>query len=168
MTEQLHARLAENQRVIEASTPGPWESEGGGEIGQHWSRPEPWKPIVSTQVSCGSYCYGGSAEGVREEADAEFITAARTEWPRVNEAVRAVLEVHRKVPLYAHEDACETPDDQDHRDDRHILDSGEYWCEDLVEEYTCAECYRVQDLDSLGGPPAYPCSTVKAIQEAMQ
>ena len=125
MTDQLHARLAENQTIIRA---------------RHGSR-EQWQ---------------------------DFAIAAATEWPRANAALRAVLELHRKVPLYAHEDACETPDDQEHRDERHILDSGEYWCEDLIEEYTCAECYRVQDLDSLGGPPAYPCSTVKAIQEAMQ
>lgn len=91
MTDDLRARLEEDQRIIEAATGGPWENEGGGEIGQHYSTPEPWKDIVSTQVACWSYCLGGSAEGVIEDHDAEFIAASRTRWEQANRALLRVL-----------------------------------------------------------------------------
>ena len=92
MTADLTALLDAMQARCDAATEGPWVADGG-EISQSWKRPEPWKPIVSTAVACMSYCYGGSAAGVEEEADAEFIAAARTDLPRLIAAVRAVLEL---------------------------------------------------------------------------
>ena len=91
MTADLTALLDAMQARCDAATEGPWVADGG-EISQSWKRPEPWKPIVSTAVACMSYCYGGSAAGVEEEADAEFIAAARTDLPRLIAAVRAVLD----------------------------------------------------------------------------
>lgn len=73
---------------VEAATPGPWKADGG-EVSQHWSRPEPWQEVVSTEVSCMSYCYGGTARGVERDADAEFIAHARTDVPAL------VAEVER-------------------------------------------------------------------------
>ena len=61
--------------LAEKATPGPWEADGN-EVSQHWSRPEPWKTVASSEVACMSYCYGGSGRGIENEADAEFIAAA--------------------------------------------------------------------------------------------
>lgn len=97
MTADIDRLLDAMQARCDAATEGPWEASVG-EISQSWERPEPWKPIVSTDVSCMGYCYGGSAAGVEEEADAEFIAAARTDLPRLIAAVRAVLEVHERIP----------------------------------------------------------------------
>ncbi|MGC5249633.1 hypothetical protein ACPXB3_22245, partial [Gordonia sp. DT219] len=63
------------RELLAGITPGPWEADGR-EVHQHWSQPEPWCKVVSTDVACMSYCYGGSAKGVVREADAEFIAAA--------------------------------------------------------------------------------------------
>ena len=70
--DPIRARLA-------AATPGPWENDGGGEVGQHWSSPQPLASIVSTEVSCMAYCYGGSAAGVIRDEDADFIAHAPTD-----------------------------------------------------------------------------------------
>lgn len=48
MTDFTHEWIAEREELLDATTEGPWEADGGGEIGQHWSRPEPWEKIVST------------------------------------------------------------------------------------------------------------------------
>lgn len=61
--------------LAEAATPGPWEADGN-EVSQHWSRPEPWKTVASSEVACMSYCYGGSGRGIEDEADAAYIAAA--------------------------------------------------------------------------------------------
>ena len=85
--DQIEARA-------EAATPGPWTTNGAGEVSQHWSCPQPWKTVVGTEVACMAYCYGGSAKGVERDEDAEFIAAARTDVPALVDALRAVLELH--------------------------------------------------------------------------
>ena len=44
-------RLAEIEARANAATEGPWEADGT-EISQHWSCPEPWKPVASNEVAC--------------------------------------------------------------------------------------------------------------------
>ena len=67
--------VVELRRLAENATPGPWEADGFT-VTQHWARPEPWLTITGDAVSCGDYCYGGTARGIEELADAEFIAAA--------------------------------------------------------------------------------------------
>lgn len=75
MSERVSdTRLAELRAVAEAATPGPWEADGQ-EVTQHWSRPEPWTTIASSEVVCMSYCYGGSARGIERDEDADHIAA---------------------------------------------------------------------------------------------
>ena len=77
MTERLsNTDLDRLEALAEGATPGPWVADVN-EVSQAWSRPEPWLPVVSTEVSCMTYCHGGSAPGVEKEADAEFIAASR-------------------------------------------------------------------------------------------
>lgn len=90
--------LARIRAQADAATPGPWETDGTGEVSQHWSRPEPWETVVGTGVSCMSYCYGGSAKGVERVEDAAFIAAARTNVPALADALDAVLELHKPIP----------------------------------------------------------------------
>ena len=95
----------ELRKLAEAATPGPWEADGG-EISQHWSRPEPWREIIGTRVACGSYCYGGTAQGVERTEDAEFIAAANPaavlglldQLDAAEAKLAAVRELHRRRP----------------------------------------------------------------------
>lgn len=68
-------RIDEIRERLDKATPGPWEADGSS-IAQHWSRPGPWEEVVSTEVDCMAYCYGGSAQGVIHESDADLIANA--------------------------------------------------------------------------------------------
>lgn len=87
--------LARIRKQADAATEGPWEADGAGEVSQHWSRPEPWETVVGTGVTCMPYCYGGSAKGAERDEDAAFIAAARTNVPRLVDALEAALELHK-------------------------------------------------------------------------
>jgi hypothetical protein len=50
--------IKRRRELLDAATEGPWEADGS-EITQHWSLPKPWKTVASSEVVCGSYCYGG-------------------------------------------------------------------------------------------------------------
>ena len=93
MPDPIMQKLDEMQARCDAATEGPWESDGG-EVAQHWSLPEPWKQVVSGHVSCMAYCYGGSCWPIEREADSDFITASRTDMPRLIAALKAVVEEH--------------------------------------------------------------------------
>ena len=97
--------LAERRRIEQAASEGPWEHEGVGEIIQHFSLPEP-ATVVSTDVACMGYCYGGSAAGVERDEDAEFIADARTALPKALNALEAVLALHWGEPYAQGPDYC--------------------------------------------------------------
>ena len=135
--------LAERARIEQAASEGPWEHEGVGEIIQHFSLPEP-ATIVSTDVACMGYCYGGSAAGVERDEDAEFIADARTALPKALDALEAVLALHRlhvcgEVPLLQME--------------RGACFIGHDGC---LSVGTCRDCKM-----------PYPCPTVAVITEAL-
>ena len=84
--------LAAVQQRADSATDGPWEADGT-EVSQHWSRPQPWETVASSEVACMAYCYGGSARGIERKADAEFIAASRTDVPRLVAALTAALDL---------------------------------------------------------------------------
>ena len=86
--------IAKRRELLAAATEGPWEADGT-EISQHWSCPEPWKPVASNEVACMAYCYGGSGRGIEREDDANLIADARTSLPRALDALEAVLAPHQ-------------------------------------------------------------------------
>lgn len=103
--EALLARLVENDAIIEAATDGPWawSEEGDGD----WTlddqgpnletvkrtEPHPFDGSTGAEETVIS-AWGHDAWGIFvEEHDKEFIATARTEWPKVNAAVRAALEL---------------------------------------------------------------------------
>ena len=99
MTDPLtDAYLDAIEQRANAATDGPWDYDGCGEISQHFSLPEPWATVVSTDVACMGYCYGGSAAGVERDEDAEFIADARTAMPKMRAALEAVLALHWGEP----------------------------------------------------------------------
>lgn len=91
MTDPIMARLDAIKGRADKATEGPWEWDDFGEVSQHWSRPKPWGIVVSTEVVCMAYCYGGTGRGIEREEDGEFIAAARTDVPQMEQALRAVM-----------------------------------------------------------------------------
>ena len=90
----------------------------------------------------------------------------RNDVPPMASALRAVLDLHKPMRIYEHEDSCED-ESEEHREERHVesIESiGEYYCLDLPTGITlCAECSRDLDFDGRD----YPCPTVRAVTEAL-
>ncbi|VEW13539.1 Uncharacterised protein [Brevibacterium casei] len=97
------------------------------------------------------------------DEDAEAIADAHNMFPRALDALNKVLELHKPIFYYEHEDSCMNTD-EDHCAERHVeFDLGEYYCEDLpTGEEACDSCY-----DDEGERVAYPCATVRAIEGAI-
>ena len=129
--------LAELRRLAEAATPGPWEADGL-EVCQHWSLPEPWRAVVNAEITCGPYCYGGSARPIERDEDAAFIAAAN---PSV---VLALLDAA------AERDALAAKVER-----VRALHFGEY-----VEDEDRNRCFECGD--------DWPCPTVRALDEEPQ
>ena len=92
------------------------------------------------------------------------VSDAHNNLPRALTALDSVLELHKPIFYYEHEDSC-TNTDEDHRAELHVeFDLGEYYCEDLpTGEKTCESCY-----DDEGERVMYPCPTVQAVQTAIE
>ena len=103
MTDPLtDAYLDAIEQRANAATDGPWDYDGCGEISQHFSLPEPWATVVSTDVACMAYCYGGSAAGAERDEDAEFIAHARDDVPRLLAEVRRLQAADERVRALHH------------------------------------------------------------------
>ncbi|VXB24465.1 hypothetical protein [Citricoccus sp. K5] len=89
-TTDPRARLAAIKARAEAATEGPWEF-AGDTVEQ--LPPGGYEEIVSCEVSCGSYCYGGTGRGVIRSEDGEFIAHARTDVDDMAAAITAVLDL---------------------------------------------------------------------------
>ena len=57
---------------LDARTPGEWEASGR-EID---ALAPSWGEVVSTEVNCMNYCYGGTGRGVERAEDADLIAHA--------------------------------------------------------------------------------------------
>ena len=152
-------RLDEIQARANAATDGPWKIETHYGMSQSRRRqivvPGWMTPIA---VLGQENPYG--------DPDAEFIAHARTDVPRLVSALRAVLDLHKPMRMYEHEDSC-GDESEEHREERHCEGSetiGEYFCLDLPTGITlCAECSRDLDFDGRD----YPCPTVRAVESAL-
>lgn len=85
--EQIKARAA-------AATPGPWEWEGKQDV----SFPQSENSLIvqgdPEREVLGSWGYDAWGINVENPADAEFITSAREDVPRLVTALDAVLALH--------------------------------------------------------------------------
>lgn len=137
-------RLAEIASLASAATEGPWEWVGSVE------RPRLQRVghSESGEVLSCSPLLGPT------DADAEFITAARTTIEELHAAVTAGLARHQRVQVYRPSNACE------HEDGNHKLGMdawGDPVCLDTpTGEVQCSTC-----LDDYGDPAPYPCLTVQ-------
>ena len=90
------------------------------------------------------------------EALAEFIAHAPKYIRALIDEVKAVRELHRKMPLY------DTPADECTEHDQDVysieLDSGEWYCSEHIAEWVCSECFN-----DGGEYVEYPCSTARAL-----
>lgn len=104
----------------------------------------PWMGIRYPDGFLGRVIGGdgfGVAEDFPDDADAEFIAAARTTVPTLLDALEAVLAIHR-----------------DGGESQGYLDNGHYG----VIDHCCTECGSHGEY----GTP-WPCPTVKAITDAL-
>ena len=157
----VEAFLGRVEELASRATEGPWEADGA-EVSQHWSRPKPWVTVVSSEVACMAYCYGGIGRGIERETDAEFIAAARTDVPALVAALRAVLELHRPGSYSVSMDGwtahpvCPTCHDK----------AGVHPCgcwREVDEDHVCLGCSR----PGKGVHTQWPCPTVQAIADAL-
>ncbi len=87
--------LATIRARADAASKGPWSAEGRF-VAQEV---DPWSDVVSPQVNCMAYCYGGVGAGIELPADAEFIAAARSDVP----ALIAEVEILREENTWLRE-----------------------------------------------------------------
>lgn len=162
-------RLDRIEQRAEDATEGPWVVNGPDD---DWaaisSGPDSVVHAYAEHVmcdECGDDFHGRPEVAIGVE-DAEFIADARTTVPALVSALRAVLDMHKPMTMYEHEDCCEN-DSDDHREERHaedVVQGGEYFCMDLPTGIVlCHECSRDLDFDGRD----YPCPTVRAITAAL-
>lgn len=85
----LNHLLQEIDRLDQEATKGPWESLGPNVESADYTQDD----VVSTDVDCSTYCYGGIGRGIQNSKDAEFIALARTALPQLAKALRNVVGV---------------------------------------------------------------------------
>ncbi|WP_181275990.1 hypothetical protein [Brevibacterium oceani] len=102
--------------------------------------------------------------GIEEGNDIDAIVDAHNMFPRALDALNAVLELHKPMPVYEVAEMCEN-EDEDHQDSRHWeADDGTLICEDLpTGDTNCRWC-----CDEDGDPIEGPCFNVKVIQQAIE
>lgn len=71
-TPMTQERLDAIRGRLDARTPGEWEASGR-EID---ALAPSWGEVVSTEVNCMNYCYGGTGRGVERAEDADLIAHA--------------------------------------------------------------------------------------------
>ena len=141
--------LQEIEARLEAATQGLWDVETIPETGES-------RVVVFSNTGDPMLDVSVAPYGVRAE-DAEFIAYAPEDIRALIEEVKAVRELHRKVPLY------DTPADECTEHDPDIygikLDyAGEWYCSQHVAEWVCAECFTDD-----GEYVEYPCDTMRAL-----
>ena len=144
-------RLDEIQARADKATDGPWvvEDQQGTDL------------IVAPSGHAVAYNADDRDIG---RPNSEFMAHARADVPALVAALRAVLDLHRPLRLYEHEDLCGRTDEE-HREERHVeFEEGcEYYCLDHPTDYVlCAECRDVN-----GDSVDYPCPTVRAVEAAL-
>lgn len=85
---ELTDLLDQIDRLDQQATKGPWEK-----LGSTVESNGTYEDVITTEVDCSSYCYGGRGGGVLKDKDAEFIALARTALPKLAEAVYHVLDL---------------------------------------------------------------------------
>ena len=149
-------RLAAIRARLDAATPGPWSYTLGTPTmgGTTWSLRVAGKPGIRAGVV--EYQHG--------DANAEFITHARTDIPALLAAVEAALALHQPREEAVLDDPECLREECDH--------DGE--CPPTGSVTVCAACWEITEAGyeyfSESGIPdqiLYPCATARTITEAL-
>ena len=97
MTDPIIDRLDQIKGRADAATEGPWEAEYSKEQGNCVLPPDYQSTLEAVAVT----------RLWRQTRDAEFIAAARTDVPRMEAALRAVLDLHKPEPYAQGPDYCD-------------------------------------------------------------
>lgn len=84
------------RRRFKAATPGPYEHDNGA-LEQHWSVGDSYTEIVTTNVDCMNYCYGGACAGILKEEDAEFLAGSWSDVKNMLELIDRVKQMHSPI-----------------------------------------------------------------------
>lgn len=142
------------------ATPGPWR-DGMGTHGLGADGPS----FVTVDAIAANGAVNRVAELMLDKdgaADAEFIANARADVPALVAVLRAVLALHRSVPVYDLDDKCACED----RDNHDVMESrnGDLLClASPTGSFICDECSH----DDQDEETAYPCPTVRAVTAAL-
>ena len=82
---------------FELATPGPYEHDNGS-LEQHCSVSNSCTEIVTKDVDCMAYCYGGTCAGILKEEDAEFLAGSWSDIKNMLELIDKVKQMHSPVP----------------------------------------------------------------------
>lgn len=156
MSDRIKAWLDESQRLADEAAEGPWG---------HW--PEAGTIEITadnhTTVICNAVRpQGGWGTPIYQggtEPTAEFIAKSRTRFPQAVSALRAIMELHRPVTVYAAEVDCPDSGDHVHVNDWHeenVSIGGEWYCKQMPLYRACAECEK-----------RYPCPTARDVAGAL-
>lgn len=77
----------EDERVIEAATPGPWTNKKPQRGGDGWPT-----GVAIAGTGGGGGVFANPPGGTHPAADARFIARARTRWPAANDARKRALK----------------------------------------------------------------------------
>ena len=83
----LNHLLGQIDRLDQQATKGPWEK-----LGSTVESNGTYEGVITTEVDCSSYCYGGRGGGVLKDKDAEFIALSRTALPQLAAVIRRLRE----------------------------------------------------------------------------
>ena len=150
-------RLNEIEARANAATEGPWTPDEYTEVD-----PDGFYElarVIAPDPDGDDWCAIGVVHTGILRPDAEFIAHARTDVPALVAALRAVLDLHRPVRVYAYAEDCGCGNED------HVIIEDE-WGEDLcfdtpTGDVRCAYCRAEQSYVE------HPCETVRAIEEAL-
>ncbi len=129
MSGQIKARLDMIRDRAKKATPGPWVAEYSKEQGNcvipHDAR-STREAVAVTRL-------------FHQQADAEFIAAARTDVEQMEQALRAVLDLHKPYE----------------------------WSFGYGPVHSCTECTRLGGNNSKEEEVEWPCPTVRVITDAL-
>lgn len=144
--------ISDRRTLIDAATEGPWD----------YYRPHPnYRTYQVSSVAPGGYLDDevANCDDVRATENAALIADARTSLPAALDALEAVLELHRRAPLY---EACEDEDCEIPSVDHDEVSAGEWVHITVREGEICVHC-----SDLINDLVDYPCETVAAITAAL-
>lgn len=179
-TETAREFLAEQKRLADAATEGPWIADPPNQWGDDDDTPQ----STVRQFDSGSITWDDHGGEVFKPEDAEFIAASRTAVPRLVAAIEAVYAEHEKVERalcgamaevpHRHGDerspypirpvVCTEPQGHEgpHRDAvccwnfQEFTEHAAYKSAEWADRSTCRSCST-----------RWPCPTVRAVEAAL-